>query len=80
MNSLMVAIAVTALAWVLVFAIVQSLNKEFGTTILISETTYAAIKDDFECRLVPEVPLRGKAKELRFYEVLSVKADAVAAV
>ncbi len=29
---------------------------------------------------VPEGQLRGKAKELRFYEVLSVKADAVAAV
>ncbi len=80
MNSLMVAIAVTALAWALVFAIVQSLNKEFGTTILISETTYAAIKDDFECRLMPQAQLRGKAKQLRFYEVVSMKTDTVAAV
>jgi len=54
----------------------QTLNKEFGTTILISETTYAAIKDDFECRMMPEAQLRGKTKELRFYEVVSMGAAA----
>jgi len=54
----------------------QALNKEFGTTILVSETTHEAIKDEFECRQMPETPLRGKRKELRFYEVLSLKAAA----
>jgi class 3 adenylate cyclase len=58
----------------------QGLNKEFGTTILISETTYAAIKDEFECRQMPEASLRGKTKELRFYEVVSVAGTAVAQV
>jgi class 3 adenylate cyclase len=58
----------------------QTLNKEFGTTILISETTYTALKDEFECRQMPEAPLRGKTKELRFYEVVSVKAAGLAAV
>jgi class 3 adenylate cyclase len=58
----------------------QGLNKEFGTTILISETTYAAVKDEFECRQMPEAHLRGKTKELRFYEVVSVKAAAPAVV
>lgn len=50
---------------------VQTLNKEFGTTILITETTHEAIKDEFECRLMPEHTLRGKSKSLRFYEVVS---------
>jgi adenylate cyclase len=54
----------------------QGLNKEFGTTILISETTYAAVKDDFVCRPMPDAQLRGKTKELKFYEVVSVKAAA----
>ena len=58
----------------------QGLNKEFGTTILVSETTYEALKNDFECRLMPEAHLRGKTKELKFYEVVSVKMEAVAAV
>jgi len=53
---------------------VQSLNKELGTTILITETTYADVKDYFECRLMPEAHLKGKAKMLQFYEVLSLKA------
>ena len=54
----------------------QTLNKEFGTTILISETTFAAVKGEFECREMPEAALRGKARELRFYEVVSVRAAA----
>lgn len=57
----------------------QGLNKEFGTTILISETTFEAVKDEFECRQMPEAHLRGKTRDLKFYEVVSLKA-AVAAV
>jgi adenylate cyclase len=52
----------------------QTLNKDFNTTILISETTYAAVKDEVEARLMPEAHLRGKTKELRFYEVVSLKS------
>ena len=52
----------------------QALNKEYGTTILISETTYAKIKDDFECRQMPDAHLRGKTKNLHFFEVISAKA------
>ena len=54
----------------------QALNKEFGTTILISETTYQAVKDEFECHQMPEAQIRGRARELRFYEVISVKVAA----
>ncbi|HUR33497.1 MAG TPA: adenylate/guanylate cyclase domain-containing protein [Vicinamibacterales bacterium] len=50
---------------------VQALNKEFGTTILITETTYEAVKGEFECRAMPETRIRGKQRALRFYEVVS---------
>ncbi len=53
---------------------VQSLNKEFGTTILITETTYEAVKDFFECRPMPAAQLKGKTKPLQFFEVVSVKS------
>lgn len=56
----------------------QALNKEFGTAILISETTYAAVKDEFECREMPSRELRGHSKALKFYEVVSVKSAVVA--
>lgn len=51
----------------------QGLNKEFGTTILVSETTYQALQGEFECREMPEAALRGRARQLKFYEVLSAK-------
>ncbi len=52
---------------------VQTMNKEFGTTILITQTTYEEVKDEFDCRLMPERELRGKTNALSLYEVLSVK-------
>ncbi len=56
---------------------VQALNKEFGTTILITETTYDAVKEFIECRPMPETAIRGKQRALRFYEVVSMR-DAAA--
>ncbi|MGA2596427.1 MAG: adenylate/guanylate cyclase domain-containing protein [Bryobacteraceae bacterium] len=53
----------------------QTLNKEFSTMILISETTYEAVKDRVECRLMPDSVLRGKTKPLKFYEVTGVKGS-----
>ncbi len=54
---------------------VESLNKEFGTTILITEATHAEAGDEFECRLMPQTALRGKAQAMRVYEVTSRKVS-----
>ncbi len=54
---------------------VQDANKEFGTTILITETTYEAVRGEFECRPMPEVALKGKTKVPRFFEVLSAQVQ-----
>lgn len=51
----------------------QALNKQFSTMILISETTYEAVKDHVECRQMPESVLRGKTKPIQFYEVIGAK-------
>ncbi len=53
----------------------QTLNKEYGTTILVSETTMKGLKDEFVCREMPEATLRGRTKELKFYEVVSGRTD-----
>jgi adenylate cyclase len=53
----------------------EALNKEFATMILISEATYEAVKDDFECRHMPEAKLRGKSKVIQFYELLDAKSN-----
>jgi class 3 adenylate cyclase len=57
---------------------VEALNKQFGTTILTTETTYEEIKGEFECREMPEAELRGRARTFRFYEIVSEKAAAAA--
>jgi adenylate cyclase len=49
---------------------VESLNKEFGTTILVTESTRAELGDEFECRLMPETPMKGKSRLLRIFELV----------
>jgi len=53
---------------------VESLNKELGTTILVTQTTWEELKDEFICRPMPDQALRGKKKSLALYEVISAKA------
>ena len=53
---------------------VEGLNKEFGTTILITDSTWEAVRDHFECRAMPEAPLKGKTKVPRVFEVVSARA------
>ena len=53
---------------------VEAANKEFGTTILITEATFEAVGGEFECRPMPEMSLKGKTKPPRLFEVLSARA------
>ena len=52
----------------------ESLNKVFDSTILITSSTYEEVSDLFECRLMPEAQIRGKTKVMTTYEVLSIKS------
>jgi adenylate cyclase len=52
---------------------VEGLNKEFGTTILITDATREAVREEFELRPMPEAPLKGKTKVPRLFEVVSSK-------
>lgn len=52
---------------------VEGLNKEFGTTILITDATWEPVRDEFECRAMPEAPLKGKTKTPRVFEVVSAR-------
>jgi len=51
----------------------EPLNKQFGTKILISESTYSEVKDDIEVREIPAVELRGKEEKVKIYDVLGKK-------
>ena len=50
---------------------VESLNKSYGTSILITEYTYEIVKDEFPCvREVDLVRVRGRQQPVRLYELM----------
>lgn len=52
----------------------ESLNKKYHTYTMISEFTYAMVKDEFNCRLIDKVMVKGKQQGIYVYELLSEKA------
>lgn len=52
---------------------VEALNKEFGTTILVTEATYTLVQDAFNCRLMPDAVVKGKSAAVKVYEIVSAK-------
>jgi adenylate cyclase len=54
----------------------ESANKEYGTKILISESTYSAVKDRFVLREVDLVRVKGKKEPIKAYELIAEKSDA----
>ena len=51
----------------------EKLNKEFGTTILITKNTYDFVKDRVEVREIPPVTVRGKENSIQIYDVIGRK-------
>ena len=54
----------------------EGLNKQYGTSIMISETTWLAAKDRIVARPVDVVAVKGKQQAVRVYEVLGLASDA----
>lgn len=48
----------------------EGINKEYGTRIIISEFTYADVKNDFSAREVDRVKVKGKNEPVRIFELL----------
>lgn len=51
----------------------EALNKEYGTRIMISGSTWEKIREHIECRELGTVQVRGKEEETYIYEPLSGK-------
>jgi adenylate cyclase len=56
----------------------ESLNKELGTRMIISEATYRLVEDMVEARPLPPVVVKGKAEPVAVYEVLRLREPAPA--
>lgn len=54
---------------------VETLNKPFGTDILISQDTYNIVKDEFDCEPMQKIKVKGKSDAQQIYAVLRKKND-----
>ncbi|HNL11042.1 MAG TPA: adenylate/guanylate cyclase domain-containing protein, partial [Turneriella sp.] len=54
---------------------VESLNKPFGTDILISQDTYNIVKGEFDCEPMQKIKVKGKSQPQQIYAVIRKKSD-----
>ena len=52
----------------------EGLNKEYGTTILVSEDVYARVRHRFQFRAIASVVAKGMTRETRVYELVEASA------
>jgi adenylate cyclase len=53
----------------------EGLNKQFGTSLMISEGTFEAAKDKIVARPLDVVAVKGKSQGVRVYELLALASD-----
>jgi adenylate cyclase len=53
----------------------ESLNKQYGTYVMIDEATYEQAKSEIVARALDVVAVKGKQKGVRVYEVLALASD-----
>jgi len=54
----------------------EGINKEYGTNIVISEFTYALVKEELYARELDAVRVKGKTLPVKIYELLCEKGEA----
>ncbi len=54
---------------------IENLTKEYGVSILISESTYEQVKTDINVRYIDEVTVKGRKNTVKIYEVLGLKPE-----
>jgi len=55
---------------------IESLNKQYGTTILISESTVKELKHQYDLRALGDVVVKGKSQAVAIFEVRPLSAGA----
>lgn len=51
----------------------EGANKSYKTNILISDSTYQRVKDEFECMELDSVRVKGKSQPVRIYQLIAEK-------
>ena len=50
-------------------------NKDYGTDIMIGETTYELAKNDIEARLLDKIVVKGKSVPIKVFELIAEKGE-----
>lgn len=58
-----------------VAARLEGLNKDLGTTVLITDETYAIVRERVDVKDRGAIPVKGRVQPVRVYEVLAVMGD-----
>jgi adenylate cyclase len=53
----------------------EAVNKVYGTDVMISETTYAFVKERVVARELDLITVKGKEQPVRIYELIALKED-----
>lgn len=48
----------------------EGINKQYGTYIILSESTYAAVKEEMVCRELDLIRVKGRQEPVRIYELV----------
>lgn len=55
----------------------ESANKIYGTSIIISEETFSHVHKNFWCRELDSIRVKGKTKPVRIYELIGRKSEEI---
>ena len=58
----------------------EGLNKEYRSEIVISESTYRQVRDQYVCRELDQIRVKGKQQAVGIYELLAATAEASSSV
>ena len=53
----------------------EGINKEYGTQVMISEFTYERVKEDFFCRELDAVRVKGKERPVKIFELMALRSE-----
>lgn len=53
----------------------EGVNRDYGTRVVISASTYKHIKDQFWCRSLDRVQVKGRSEPIRIYELLAERGE-----
>jgi adenylate cyclase len=53
----------------------EGVNKIYGTQNIISETTYSLVKENFICRELDLIRVKGREEPLAIYNIICIKDD-----